>query len=383
MLKTIIISKVLTEFVQAYVNIRNVQHHKAVQFLNSGHCYVVATMAQYVLKERYDIKVNLMSHCHHSFIEYEGRHYDTIFPTGYPLDIAKVWKLEEAACRTELDHLEEGSCLMVNPSISLLAWMEYICHYYMLPEPDVCNQVEEHFFDKDTFKRVNSPRWKTITKNMFRRKIGRYRGRAWKFRNQPLHNEKVWFARFTAYPEDLWVTLDVYASDYLSHFTWKTQAQSRVHRANVKPSKTPEVFYINHTPNEFTGDMINKMFAGITDLQELMEMPMTDLHYGISEERAKMVSDSQIQRAAYKQANPTDRFLKKSNDQLMGRMTPMVVGMGTNPGLTAALRSIHAASSVVCDPLLSDHADDEKRVNFTDDAHGEACRKLHELRKGK
>lgn len=64
--------------------------------LNTGWCGMVATIAGYILKEKYGVKdLEVCSHPIHIFLGYEGVYYDTIFPFGYQSDILKLWGLKE------------------------------------------------------------------------------------------------------------------------------------------------------------------------------------------------------------------------------------------------------------------------------------------------
>lgn len=67
-----------------------------VNTLNSGWCGMVATIAGYILKEKYGVKdLTVCSHPIHIFLGHEGRYYDTIFPFGYQSDILELWGLKE------------------------------------------------------------------------------------------------------------------------------------------------------------------------------------------------------------------------------------------------------------------------------------------------
>ncbi|UVD32216.1 hypothetical protein [Vibrio phage phiKT1028] len=196
------IVEVMHELVDAYVKVTGKKPHQAVQELNSGYCYMVATFAQYILKEVHEIEVKLLAHCHHSFIEYEGKWYDTIYPVGYPYHPSKVWRLKEAHCTEGVMEMEYGECRCVNPSAEMIVWMEHLCRYHGVVTPPLYEKVVGRFSGD-----VWGPGY---TKTKHRRILNRLRSRSLKFKDTELEVVVVgWVANFHVYPEDLWVELEV------------------------------------------------------------------------------------------------------------------------------------------------------------------------------
>ncbi|QGZ14539.1 hypothetical protein [Photobacterium phage PDCC-1] len=208
------IKELMYQLVDSFSIIANLKHHKAVQYLNSGHCYAVATLAQHILKEKYDITVNLKSHPHHSFFEYDGVYYDTLFPVGYPLHPSEVWRMEEARCRKTLDDWAFGECMMVNPDPTIIAWVEYVTERLGISQPKFYWEMIETFEDRSTYDKKATRKVYHHKLGKYRRKVKRYRLRAWKFRNVEWKTFMIgWMAEFTPYPEDLWVDLEVIEYD--------------------------------------------------------------------------------------------------------------------------------------------------------------------------
>jgi len=91
-------------FYQRYFDIPDLC--KTVKILNTGQCYVVAHLAGQVLKQVYQLKPRLYSHCLHAWLEVDGIAYDTLYPQGYQTSVATVWKLHELGYN--LDEMEIG-----------------------------------------------------------------------------------------------------------------------------------------------------------------------------------------------------------------------------------------------------------------------------------
>ncbi|BAW98379.1 hypothetical protein [Vibrio phage pTD1] len=204
------ITELLFQTVDAYAKICNNKPHRAVQDLNTGYCYMVATLVQHILKEKFRIEVNMVSHPHHCLLEFEGKYYDTIYPTGYPNDPCKVWKLEEAECRSTLDLLEYGKVGILNPHPRFMVLIEWMCEEFGVPKPEFYNHMVEWYTIPDTYTRHKHKWLRDYTKTVHRRLLTRYRRRYQQYSNKPLTKYSLaWMADFTAYPEDLWVTLRV------------------------------------------------------------------------------------------------------------------------------------------------------------------------------
>lgn len=212
-MKTKQITELLFQMVDAYGKLTNNRPHRAVQDLNSGYCYMVATLAQHILKEKYRIDVNMVSHPHHCLLEYEGEYYDTIYPTGYPDDPCKVWKLEEAKCRSTLDLLEYGEVGILNPHPRQIVLVEWMCEEFGVSKPDYYQHMLEWYDTPDAYRRFKWKGYPDFTKTTYRRLMTRYRRRHHQYFDEPLTKYSMgWMADFIAYPEDLWVTLRV--TDY-------------------------------------------------------------------------------------------------------------------------------------------------------------------------
>lgn len=204
------IKELMYQLVDSFSIVTNLQHHKAVKYLNSGQCYAVATFAQHILKEKYDITVNLKSHPHHCFFEHDGIYYDTLFPVGYPMHPSEVWRMEEARCRGTLDDWEFGECMIVNPDPTIIAWVEYVTERLGISQPKFYWEMIETFEDRSTYDKKATRKYYHHTLGKYRHKVKRYRLRAWKFRNVEWKTYMTgWMAEFTPYPEDLAVGLDV------------------------------------------------------------------------------------------------------------------------------------------------------------------------------
>lgn len=207
------ITELLFQTVDAYAKICNNKSHRAVQDLNTGYCYMVATLVQHILKEKFRIDVNMVSHPHHCLLEFEGEYYDTIFPTGYPNDPCKVWKLEEAECRSTLDPLEYGKVGILNPHPRFMVLIEWMCEEFGVPKPEFYSHMVEWYDTPDPYVRRKHKWFRDYTKTVHRRLLTRYRRRYQQYSNEDLTKYSLaWMADFTAYPEDLWVTLRV--TDY-------------------------------------------------------------------------------------------------------------------------------------------------------------------------
>lgn len=84
--------------------------YSAVVELNTGWCGMVATIAGYILKEKYNITgLKVRSHPIHIFLGHNGKNYDTIFPHGYQEDITKLWLLENNGLSTKIVETDVGS----------------------------------------------------------------------------------------------------------------------------------------------------------------------------------------------------------------------------------------------------------------------------------
>lgn len=207
------ITELLFQTVDAYAKICNNKPHRAVQDLNTGYCYMVATLVQHILKEKFRIDVNMVSHPHHCLLEFEGVYYDTIYPTGYPCDPCKVWKLEEAACRSTLDVLEYGKVGILNPHPRFMVLIEWMCEEFGVSKPEFYNHMVEWYNTSDAYRRFKWKGCPDFTKTKYRRLLTRYRRRHQQYFDESLSKYSMaWMADFTAYPEDLWVTLRV--TDY-------------------------------------------------------------------------------------------------------------------------------------------------------------------------
>ncbi|QCW23165.1 hypothetical protein HWC35_gp169 [Vibrio phage USC-1] len=210
------ITELLFQTVDAYAKISNNKPHRAVQDLNTGYCYMVATLVQHILKEKFRIDVNMVSHPHHCLLEFEGVYYDTIYPTGYPNDPCKVWKLDEAECRSTLDLLGYGKVGILNPHPRFMVLIEWMCEEFGVSKPEFYNHMVEWYDAPEPYVRRKHKWFRDYTKTTHRRLLTRYRRRHQQYFNEPLTKYSMgWIADFTAYPEDLWVTLRV--TDYC---TW-------------------------------------------------------------------------------------------------------------------------------------------------------------------
>ncbi|AUR80972.1 hypothetical protein FDJ25_gp032 [Vibrio phage Aphrodite1] len=208
------IKELMYQLVDSFSIIANLKHHKAVQYLNSAHCYAVATLAQHILKEKHDITVNLKSHPHHSFFEHDGIYYDTLFPVGYPIHPSEVWRMEEARCRTSLDDWDFGECGIVNPDPAIIAWVEYVTERLGISQPKFYWEMIEDFEDRGSYTKKPIKGVYHHTLGKYRRKVKRYRLRAWKFRNVEWKTFMIgWMSVFTPDPDDLWVDLEVIEYD--------------------------------------------------------------------------------------------------------------------------------------------------------------------------
>lgn len=196
-----IIEKVLVEMIGIYRRVVNVSQRRAVEHLNQGYCYHVATIAQHILKERHQIDVEMYSNAFHAYIRYEGRDYDTLYPHGYPLEAGEVWLLEEAGCNPKASLLEPGSCACLNPHPYQIAWVESVCEHFGVTTPDMYIEMLDFFLDDNC--RYNKGLY--MKGGTYFRKISRGRRRADLYRDaalEPYHPD--YFVKFRAYPEDLW-----------------------------------------------------------------------------------------------------------------------------------------------------------------------------------
>lgn len=89
------IQELMSQFVQLYrAVLPNKNTAKIIHDLNSGLCYFVATEIGNVLKKE-GYEVNLCSNVHHAWLNLDGVDYDTLYPEGYPQNVAKEWLLPE------------------------------------------------------------------------------------------------------------------------------------------------------------------------------------------------------------------------------------------------------------------------------------------------
>lgn len=528
------ITKVLNTILRQFAVINNNKLPVAMQTLNQGYCYMVATLAQHVLFNKFNILVNLKSHPHHCFIEFEGKYYDTLFTYGYPDEPYKIWKLKEAKCRTSYDDWDFGTCVMNNACPVFIALVESIIKHYDLDTyPKFYDEMIIDFNDPDSFRRYKCKYLYSWTRNGYRRKVKRFRRRAAELKQNSKYRQRsiadASYCRFTPYPENWAVSLEVVPYSRALRQTmcemfdsfWDKwfDEQSQEHRPNalkgfaydykelpfampISPESVDSSPYVHiggggtpigkwifetlgttkcisefsirpstkesdeesmerrrlHAMNPFhkEADYFFPIFRGseegdeearepffikleteyehdkafkirdevkdlskfpfgsmdplkgfeggtyaaselgtsvttydkdkymtlgsrecssldlkdllllpeTDDLEEIMEMPTTDLHFGISKDRAAMAQDSHIEQAAY----------KLPNDQLMGRVLPVVVGGGSNVAFTAAMRNLSDGLPASAEPgilkdllKLSSHQDEPKRLNFGDD----------------
>ncbi|UQT03184.1 hypothetical protein TOTORO_03220 [Serratia phage vB_SmaS-Totoro] len=88
------VQELMSMFVQLYRTVLpNKDIRKIIHDLNNGLCYFVSTEIAIVL-HREGYVVAYQGHCHHCWLNFEGKDYDTMYPEGYPRNVAEEWQLD-------------------------------------------------------------------------------------------------------------------------------------------------------------------------------------------------------------------------------------------------------------------------------------------------
>lgn len=71
------------------------QMNDAIDKLNNGQCFIVASHVGYIAKQLHpDADIRIANGPSHEWIHYDGTDFDTLFPSGYPCQVADMWNTD-------------------------------------------------------------------------------------------------------------------------------------------------------------------------------------------------------------------------------------------------------------------------------------------------